>query len=229
MFFKSKKRTNVAALAKVLASGFTTFDPSYLGVHNTLSNGNLTVTGLGGGPGSQYDIARSIASHSSGKYYFELDVIQSPNGSDDCFGICTSGLIASGVGSGPGFDGTGLDITVFTRNANIWYNSGQIGSLAQSPLPGDIIGIAFDADNKLLWINDIVSGTTPGTWNNTSVITPASGLGGISISGLTSALYAYFALDNGQIGAEGTANFGASTYAIVSAGRSTDITGFGNM
>jgi hypothetical protein len=49
----------------------TTFDATFNAGNLTFSNGNLTATAPNTGPGNYY-VARSVASHTTGKYYMEL-------------------------------------------------------------------------------------------------------------------------------------------------------------
>lgn len=212
----------------VVASGggTTTYDPANHGAEIALSGGNLVATGVGAGTPGIYDIARSITSNSTGKHCFETTINLDPGSSNDNQGISNSNMPVTGAG--PGFDGTNKDLAIYTGTNGIFYNSGSIGSLNATPATGDILIQCYDRPNNLYWVNDIVAGTTPGTWNGTATVTPAAGTGGISISTLTGALFAYFGCDQAQASCKGTANFGpASSYAITAAGRGSDITGFG--
>ena len=78
----------------------TTWDPSNKGANVTLSNGNLTAVN---GTGS-WQTTRGTTSHSSGKYYFELEVVLATTGAPNGWigGLCTSSQSLSNyLGSTP--------------------------------------------------------------------------------------------------------------------------------
>jgi hypothetical protein len=192
----------------------TTLDPVNKGASQTLSNGNLTLTGSGGN-----GIARSIASHASGsgKYYFEVTM-----------GTCTNAgvgfvnnaevLTAGWIGDSPN--------TAANLTAGGW--SGDTSGTITGPalVSAHVYGLAIDLSSatKAVWILDITGGT--GQWNANATANPATGVNGnvLTVAGL-------IFVSNQPIYAGGscnsaantmTFNFGATAYA------GTPPSGFGN-
>jgi len=96
-------------------------------------------------------------------------------------GIGTTSMNYQGnpYGAYPGNDGQSVG---FSMDGNFYYS----GSLIQSALPtwsvpNDLIDVAVDLSNGLIWIR--VNG---GYWNNNLYASPAIGTGGLPIYGLTS-------------------------------------------
>jgi hypothetical protein len=82
---------------------------------------------------------------------------------------------------------------------------------------GDVIDIALDAGGQLIWIRD-----NGGNWNGSGTANPATCIGGVSISAITGPYYAAIGIKGGNVGAQVTANFGATAYSF------TAPAGFGN-
>jgi hypothetical protein len=176
----------------------TTFNPSDKRSTVTLSNGNLTMATSGGTGG-----VRSIASHSTGKYYFEATRIATFG---DTVGIATSSwteqfTIGSSAGSGEwGY-----------RSDGSINNNGAIIATYATYAVNDVIGVAVDITNlRVYWRKN-------GTWQNSA--DPVAGTGGNTI---TSGLTWFAAAMAGSAGNGWTANFGASAY------QSTAPTGYSN-
>ena len=200
----------------------TTFDPSFLGPDTTLSGGNLISSVAFNASGVQ-EIARSVASHSSGKYYFECTPNPAPNTYDAAFGIATSGTPAA---QWPG---------VATEAANYlgsgvtgWFVNSTTGLATTTVLQGDTVGIALDAGAKMVWQVVMHAGTVS-NWNASGTANPATNSGGQSISYMSGPYYAACWGQSGDAAPTiaNTANFGGSTYKIVANGGSVPA-GFGN-
>jgi hypothetical protein len=93
-----------------------------------------------------------------------------------------------------------------TQNGNLIYNHTTVytfGARAQ----GDVIGIAVDVDNRLIWFK-VVSGS-PGLWNGaTANGNPVTGLNGITVPAGSIIPYIGFGTNQDVY----TANFGASAF-----------------
>jgi len=199
--------TNAAGSANATSAGVgpisavaatTTLDPSQVAAA-TLTNGNLTATFSAGGG------TRSISSYSSGKFYCEVRANHSVANLQAGIDTGTDPLVwlmgvYSNNGAGSAADG------------QFFYNSGAhpVNSpTATWDTDNDLVGIAFDLDNKLAWVR--VNG---GNWNNVAGGNPtdptATGKG-MSFAGITPGPYFFKILassDTDQM----TVNFGATAY-----------------
>lgn len=201
------------------APSTTTFDPSNKGTIFTLSGGNLIATQNLISNTGQAALARSITSHSSGKYYNEF----TPSGGvwsqiyTASFGItnATSSLnvkLGADTNSGVLYQGDGSTYTFFINNASV-------GPVQPQWFSGNVLGMASDFTNLLWWYR-----IGAGNWNNSGTANPATGAGGLSLSTLAAGPYyaAVAVIDTGSPGLVWTANFGGSAYA------NTAPAGFGN-
>lgn len=189
------------------AGATTTFDPSNKSTHITLSGGNLVSTS---GAGSSNSTAvRSVASHSTGKFYCEFTLTSgTPGGNDGC-GLCNGSFVIDG-GS---FLGNNSNSCSYFNGGSYFGISGAAAAPG-SQSSGDIIGMAVDAGAALIWFR-----RNGGQWNSDGLANPATGAGGgtFTISG------ALFAAVEGEVsGDTWTANFGGSAYANAAP------SGFGN-
>ena len=214
-------------------ASLNTFDPANKGNFVTLSGGNLTATVTDNQSGPNYQAGRSITNHASGKSYFEC-AWSNDGGSGAIAGNLAIGIANSSASLGalsggldPGFDAN-LSASIY-GNSTAWsVNSVSVGATT-TWVQGDAVGIAMDAGAKLVWQVVMHSGAVS-SWNGSfSTAQVAAGTGGVSISGITGP---YFAMCYGNPGANvanvvGTANFGASTYQIVTNGGAVP-SGFGN-
>lgn len=194
------------------AASFTTWDPANTASELIpLSNGNLTVTGST----TDQRGTRSIASHSAGKYYHEVAL---NGGGFYTVGFCNSSYLMNGGSGLPGLDGSSNSIGI-DASGNYWRAASPTGSFTGWSA-NDVNGFAIDFTNSLLWVKNI---TTGGNWNNNGSANPATGVGGVSITGISSGPY-FVTVFVVAIGGTHTANFGATTYALAGGAPS----GFGN-
>ena len=193
---------------RVVAAATTTWNPSDKNAAITLSNGNLTYSGANNADAG----VRSIASRSSGKYYWELTLDAFQNGVAIFAGIASASW--------------GLDHMSSSAQSIGWRDNGKVqqdgSDLAtiESWSGGTVLGFALDLDNAKIWFRK-----DGGNWNNDAGANPATNTNGIAVSGLTGAVYA-----GGDVGLVGggatttiTANFGATAFA------QTAPSGFGNL
>lgn len=181
----------------------STFDPART-LSAALSNGNLTVTAtsLGG-------ITVSTSSRSAGKYHLEITVNSALVAEGSALGLVNpSGQIYYWLGSGAngGFgvwSGGRFAVKTYFNDVGIGVTGGGSGWTT-----GDTVAFEFDLDAKLLWFKNY---TAPYPWNGSSTADPATGVGGISFSGLTGP---YLFCANPYNGAAFTANFGATPFSV---------------
>lgn len=128
----------------------------------TLSNGNKTIVGNGSNPTQGY--LSTIAAGPTGKYYVEIDVNGS-TGDNAYIGVCNSDYpidnnILTNTG-GNHYAGT---------NGNTRINgSAGVTSSEGAWTNGDVIGIAYDADNQKVWFHE------DGVYATGTPVTPTGG------------------------------------------------------
>jgi hypothetical protein len=145
---------------------------------------------------------RSINSHSSGKYYFEVFYQLTVSGAFNSAGIATltAGLSPAGIE---------VNTAIATKTGGIWVNAVNLVDIA---ILEDQIGcFAIDLDNGRLWIR-----TNNGLWNNDASADPATNVGGLDISpffttGVTQ-IYAIVFID--FINNAFVVNFGATPFTF---------------
>jgi hypothetical protein len=112
---------------------YATWDPAQIGGNITLSNGNKTVTEVGGSLHS----ARATVGVSTGKYYWEINV---GSGGDVFTGVGTSSATLNNY---LGIDVNGHGYYSVTGN---YFTNGAGGAYGATYTTGDVIGIALDMD-----------------------------------------------------------------------------------
>jgi hypothetical protein len=160
---------------------------------------NLTVSGV-----TAAGAVRTIDKLNSGKLYFEYTCT---TWTSNCgVGVANSRAVLSTVAGNP------LNASfVQGGNGNVWVNGAQVsGASLGARANGDVIGVAIDLNTPLIWYRVAPSGN----WNNAAGANPATGVGGIPIISITSALIPLFGLFavNSNVAQSITANFGDSAF-----------------
>lgn len=130
-----------------------TFDPSTV-LFGALSGGNLTFTGAGGGDGGAFAFASEALS--TGKRYFEMQLVLKAAGADSCLAIGISGTATlSGLGAGGGVAGAAM-----YESQNIWVSGSNSGVTVpgRASLTGDWYGVLVDLTSHTIQIQNITSG-----------------------------------------------------------------------
>src|SRR5215472_12657550 len=143
----------------------TNWNPSDLS-NVTLSGGNLvaTVSAATGG-------VRSVASLSSGKYYWECTYTTINTNS------LTTGLWLASASLGSPTTGTAW---AARSTGNIFINNVNTGSTLGIINPGSVLCIAVDFTAQLIWFRVGAAGQ----WNGSGTANPATGTGGLSTSSI---------------------------------------------
>lgn len=180
------------------------FDPS-TAVNATVSNHNLTVTGISPGNGGAFVFTSQAKS--SGKYYFEIKWVTLGGfffGGQ--IGVALTTATISDVGTshnaavlfqGPNF----TEGQIWASGSSSGYNLGHISA-------GDVIGIAVDLDNGKIWFKNVTQG---GFWNGDGSASPATNTNGVAVPSGSVIPAVAFGL-NGDVY---TADFGTTTFAGV--------------
>jgi hypothetical protein len=157
---------------------------------------NLTVSAASAAGG-----VRTLAKELTGKFYFEY--------------TCTTWSTTVGVGMAN--PSAILSSVAFTPNnaafvqggtGTIWVNGSNTGIALGTRVNGDVIGVAVDVPNQLIWFR--VAPT--GNWNASGTAIPATGTGGISIAAITAGGLFGLCCINAAGAINVTANFGDSAF-----------------
>lgn len=141
-------------------------------IGNFESLGGLLVPVASGGSGTA-SLLRSNTSHTSGKYYFEMTFLSAASLSNVGVGV-DNGVEA--LTSPGGVSGSVLWLGTGAVN----YNGSQSVFTVSSFAVDDVLGVAVDITDSLIWFRD-----NAGNWNASGTANPATGAGGISIPGVT--------------------------------------------
>ena len=166
--------------------------------NTTLNFDNLTATSTAVGG------VRSV-SYASGKYYWEVTMTTWASANTGC-GVASASAVLSTFGATP------TQAALVRKNGVIWVNDVSTGETLGARSNGDVIGIALDVDNDLIWFRFLPAGD----WNGLTSANPATGVGGLNISGLRGALYPAFAGASG--GERCIINVGGSGFTGVPVG-----------
>jgi len=168
----------------------------------TITNGNTSWVS-----GSNYSVTRSTLGASSGKYYFEMKVVNEGN-TDYEFGIV--GAAPTSISSWMGSSGSyGYS---YESRAELRANGTTVDPWGSTYDDGDILGCAFDLDNNKIYFSK------NGSWQESG--DPSSGSNGYTIiAAANTPAGAYFvgAGDfSGSAGQSGQFNFGNGKFGTTS-------------
>jgi hypothetical protein len=174
-----------------------------------LSNGNLTAD-VGSATGHQG--VRSIGGRASGKFYFEITVVNHQYNQGQTIGIATSTTSLPGLttGANPGAGGSAM-LILNSGSAPIYVNGSNVGDLALSVANGDVACVAVDLINQRIWFR-----SNNNNWNNDASANPATNVNGKDISAVFASATAYAVLAGNFVAGGGmvmTANFGGTAFA----------------
>lgn len=168
-------------------SGGITWNPGDTSSSISLSNSNLTATGITAIVGG----SRSTLAYAGGSYCFE--VTANTVTADESIGIANASLVLAGSGT-PG--GNNYAIAFYPSSGNpqaVFFNGVQLLAAASAAdANGDKITECANLNTDLLWVSTPSMRTAAKTWNNSSTANPATGTGGLSFSGLTCPCYINF-------------------------------------
>jgi hypothetical protein len=158
--------------------GGTTWNANDKSANITLSTDLLTASDGAAGR----DGVRSNTSQSGGKQYWE---IKATTESADWAAGLSNASFANTLGAGLGGDGNGIGFYNTSPAQAIYYNAVALSTGSMAGATGDVIYFAADIPNHLLWVSSPVMRASSVPWNNSGSANPATGVGGLSFSGLT--------------------------------------------
>jgi hypothetical protein len=182
--------------AQVLAHA--TWNPSDKTSSVTLSGGSLTATLVNGTQG-----VRSTKAMTSGKAYFEISASTWAGAGSPPVGIANTTAALSSMSS----SGSVGAATVIPAG-NIYVNGSVTGVSIGARADGDVIGIAADLTNSLIWFRVAPAGN----WNGNATYAPGVA-GGVSFSAITGATICPVAAVQLSIQCVFTGNFGDSAFS----------------
>jgi hypothetical protein len=176
----------------------------------TFSDGNTTTTSV-----NTVSIALSTLGFSKGKWYWEVKV-----GAEVPAGLMV-GIAKEGITINSAFLGEDAFGYAYFVTGNK-YNNGNQGAYGDAMTNGDIISVAYDADNGTIWF------ARNGTWQNsaTQIEIENGTTTNSAFSGLDTTATYFFSLGNGGSTYTNYANFGNPPFAITTGNEDAD--GFGN-
>jgi hypothetical protein len=181
--------------------GGTTWNPADKSSNITLSVGNLTATNTAAAEGDAF--VRSVASHATGKYYWELIYNGPYIGGSTGIGIAVAAATVADATS------TNNIAAWYLQTGNAWVNGSNAGSGGAIVLAGDVMSLAInlDAGARTIWFRK-----NGGLWNGSATDNPATGAGGFSFSVLSPPYFAWVT-PTWPAGLF-TANFGGSAFSF---------------
>jgi endoglucanase/chitinase len=165
----------------------------------TITGSNLITTN-GSGPSS----VRSTTSVPVGKVCWETTA--NTISADWDVGLANSSyVLTSANGLGGDTNGVGFDPNSTGGFQGTFYANGVVGSTgAGGSANGDVVTQCADLTAQLIWSTDTVIRNAGNTWNNSPTANPATGVGGISFSGLTGPYFITY--NNQQAAGQATLN-----------------------
>lgn len=177
----------------------STLDPARTSLA-TLSNGNLTIAST-----ATNGIGISTSSRNSGKYHLEITANHSTS-ANLAYGLVKASFnLNNWVGQDANSFGVWSGIGSFQTYFNNVGSSIMTGGWGQ----GDVVAFEFDLSARLLWF---LNRTSSSPWNVNTFANPATGVGGISFSGLTGPYF--FCANPYATGTITTVNFGATPFSV---------------
>jgi len=189
-------------------NNFATLNPLDINAM-TLTEGNLASASVG----ATWKSARATFGISKGKWYWEMKATASASSYDAQIGV---GLFSLAIASYPEWNNANPSVVYSAGDGSKWLN-GVNSSYGASYTVGDIIGVAFDADNLTVtfYKNGTSQGTITTSWSvDTYAIQVAFyGRSGGTTSGSFNFGYPPFTISSGNADANGFGNF---EYAVPS-------------
>ncbi|MDN7611269.1 SPRY domain protein [Burkholderia cepacia] len=157
-----------AGISQAVNASPSTFNPGYKAPSITLQDGNLTAV-FGG---STQAVVLATNGYASGKHYFEIVFSAGSSSGNASVGIAPGN---EPLDRQVGYDDTTGAVAVFQSSGTIYKGGTNVGSVAGFSTANNTVGIAVDADQKLVWFR-----SSNGNWNGSASANPSTGTGGIS-------------------------------------------------
>lgn len=156
-----------AGISQAAAAAPTTWDPAYKNASINLTNGNITANFTSG-----QAVALGTVGYATGKHYFEITFTSGTSSGNASLGIApATEPLANQIGYNDGSGAVGM----FQSSGNIYLNGTKLGSYSGYSTVGNVVGVAVDSDQKLVWFR-----TNGGQWNGSGTANPSTGVGGIA-------------------------------------------------
>jgi hypothetical protein len=203
-WYSSRFDTDPNTNASWIFGGGDQWSSTFAPTKFAITNAGLTATATAH---NQTDTIIGTTSHSTGKWYFELQYVNI-GGADFYLGLAKSTIASNTV----------LGLTVGSgiawHSSNRWAFGGFSGAVLASQTNNDWMGFAVDLTNGKIWIRNATA--APSSWFGASAGDPVAGTNGFDISSITGSnvlfLLSYCSNQNG-IDEASTMNVGASAFA----------------
>ncbi len=172
----------------------------------TLTVNNTFATNTGTTSANQGARVANASGRTSGKYYFELQLVQGGGGFNIGAGIGTIASTFTAMGGGA------VVGVLLYNSANIWANNVNTGINlnAGSAFPGGgNFGAAVDLDNRKMWFRWVAGGNL---WNGNAGNNPVTNVGGITIPAGTMVPFCTFGGTGGTANNSWRFNFGSTAF-----------------
>lgn len=189
--------------------GATTWNPADKSAGITLDSTNLVATDT---VTEHSDSVRSTSSATAGKLYYEITATTSAI--DWSAGLTSAGFSLT-LPQGLGGDANGIGFYNVSPAQAVYYNATALSTGSVAGGSGDVIYFAVDLTNHLFWVSSKVMRTASTPWNNSGSANPATGVGGLSFTGLTCPCFITF---NGEEASAATINAGGPFIGTVPTG-----------
>jgi len=175
----------------------TTWSTTDKTANATISGGNLIVTFSAAGTG-----VRASDRQIGGKFFWETTFTTASLSYGAGFTVADAAL--SSLYSTP------LYSLIVYATGSIWLNNVSLGNLLGSLAAGGVVvSHCLDATNKLYWARNA---SAAGNWNGSATANPATGVGGIPLTGALAVTALYPAACGGGGTTAVTANFGDTAF-----------------
>lgn len=163
----------------------TTFNPADKSSSITLSGGNRTATRNAVDPVARWVSVRTVVNRSVGKFYYEVFNVNASGAANVSAGFANAGFPVDDGGTNLlGFDPLGNSVG-YADNGSILFAGALVVATAAWNAVGGRAGIAIDLAGQRMW-----GRPNGGIWNNSGTADPATGVGGIILSGFGPNIFA---------------------------------------
>jgi hypothetical protein len=184
-----------------VAASVMALDPANTGPFITLSNSNFTARKIAF---SAWETSRSLTSRTAGKHYYEWTP-------DEFSGSFIAAGFATAASALNNYTGSATVSLGLVSNGDFFRNASSVASGIGAMTEGDVISMALDLDNDLVWFR-----RNGGNWNGSGSDNPATTTGGFALnSAMVTGSPAIYAAASVQVGPTDqlTMNLGQADFA----------------
>ncbi len=166
-YYYSQQSQYYSGIAQSATANPSTFDPAYKAASITLANSNLQATFATG-----QAVVLATNGYTTGKHYFEVTFTSGTASGNAAVGIAPDN---EPLNVQIGYEDTTGAVAVYQNSGTVYAKGATVGEASTFNTAAKVVGVAVDADAKLVWFR-----TGSGNWNNASTANPSTGVGGIA-------------------------------------------------